>query len=195
VGGGAPNGAGHVPAGEPESAELVVWHEYLDQRKELPLLKPDMCLKQLSRRIQRLSIDDAGRHGDAEFASEPLELHMLDACLAQRSRLRRDVPEQKREELFFLIPKVDTLFVPEELHEFAGRCEPSRSISVRGSTAQPRCLNESIVMIARERDQGGVALHSATLARAACFGLPTRVRTGRGYGDAMRLAITLSMMP
>jgi hypothetical protein len=159
----APNGAGRVPVGEPEPPQLVVWHEFLDQRKELPLLKPDVCLKQLSRRIQRLSIDDAGRHGDLEFASEPLELHVLDTCLVQRSRLRQDVPEQKREELFFLIPKVDTLFVPEELHEFPCRCEPSRSISVRGSTAQPQCLHQSIVMVARERDQGGVALHSTTL--------------------------------
>jgi hypothetical protein len=128
VGGGAPNGAGHVPAGEPESAELVVWHEYLDQRKELPLLKPDVCVKQFPRRIQRLSFDDAGRNGDVEFTREPLELHVLEACLAKESRLRLDVPEEKREELFFLIPKVDTLFVPEELHEPPGRppAEPKR---------------------------------------------------------------------
>ena len=98
-----------------------------------------------------------------EFASEPLELHVLDACLAEGSRLRRDVPEEKREELFFLIAKVDTLFVPEELPEVPGRRKPSRSISVRGSTAQPHCLHESVVMVARERDQGGVALHSTTL--------------------------------
>src|SRR5512133_1918509 len=158
-----PSGAGRVPAGEREPAELVVWYEFLDQRKELSLLKPDVCVKQFPRRIQRLSIDDAGRHGDFEFASEPLELHVLDACLAQGSRLRLDVPEEKREELFFLIPKVDTLFVPEELHELPGRREPSRSISLRGSTAQPHCLHEPIVMVARERDQGGMALHSTTL--------------------------------
>ncbi len=156
----APNGAGRVPVGEPEPAEFVVWHEFLDQRKELSLLKPDVCVKQLSRRSQGLSIDDAGRHGDLEFASEPLELHVFDACLAEGSRLRGDVPEQKREELFLFIPKVDTLFVPKELHEFPGRREPSRSISVRGSTVQPQCLRESAVMVARERDQGGVALHS-----------------------------------
>jgi hypothetical protein len=143
-----PNGAGHVPAGEPEPPQLVVWHELLDQRKELSLLKPDVCVKQLPRRIQRLSIDDAGRLGDFEFASEPLELHVLDACLAEWSRLRLDVSEEEREELFFLIPKVDTLLVPEELHEFSGRREPSRSISIRRSTAQPHCLNESIVMVA-----------------------------------------------
>jgi hypothetical protein len=119
-----------------------------------------VCVKQFPRRNQRLSIDDAGRHGDFECASEPLELHVVDACLAEGSRLRLDVPEEKREELFFLIPKVDTLFVPEEVHEFAGRREPSRSISIRGSTAQPHCLHESSVMVARERDQGGVALHS-----------------------------------
>jgi hypothetical protein len=158
-----PNGAGRVPAGEPEPPELVVWHKFLDQRKELSLLKPDVCVKQSPRRIQRLSIDDAGRHGDVECASEPLELYVLEACLAEESRLRPDVPEEKREELFFLIPKVDTLFVPEELHEFPGRREPSRSIAVRGSTAQPHCLHEPIVMVARERDQGGVALHSTTL--------------------------------
>jgi hypothetical protein len=70
------------------------------------------------------------------------------------------VPEEKREELFLFIPKVDTLVVPKELHEFPGRREPSRSISVRGSTVQPQCLRESTVMVARERDQGGVALHS-----------------------------------
>jgi hypothetical protein len=87
----------------------------------------------------------------------------VDTCLAEESRLRLDVPEEKREELFFLIPKVDTLFVPEELHEFPGRREPSRSIAVRGSTAQPHRLHESIVMVARKRDQGGVALHSTTL--------------------------------
>src|SRR5438445_5248132 len=98
-----PNGAGQVPAGEREPPELVVWHEFLDQRKELTLLKPDVCVKQLSCRIQRLSIDDAGRHGDRECASETLELHVLEACLAEGSRLRLDVPEQKREELFFLI--------------------------------------------------------------------------------------------
>jgi hypothetical protein len=143
-----PNGAGHVPAGEPEPPQLVVWHELLDQRKELSLLKPDVCVKQLPRRIQRLSIDDAGRLGDFEFASEPLELHVLDACLAEWSRLQLDVSEEEREELFFLIPKVDTLLVPEELDEFSGRREPSRSISVRGSTAQPHCLHESIVMVA-----------------------------------------------
>ena len=159
-----PNGAGQVPAGEPQRPELVVWDELLDQRKELSLLKPDVCVKQLSRRIQRLSINDAGRHADFEFAREPLELHVLEACFAEWSRLRLDVPEEKREELFFLIPKVDTLFVPEELHEFPGRRERSRSISVRRSTAQPHCLHESIVMVARERDQGGVALHSTTLA-------------------------------
>jgi hypothetical protein len=158
-----PNGAAHVAAGEPEPPELVAWHEFLDQRKELTLLKPDVCVKQYPRRMQRLSIDDAGRHGDVEFASEPLELHVLDACLAEESRLRPHVPEQKRKELFFLIPKVETLFAPEELHEFPGRREPSRSIAVRGSTAQPPCLHESIVMVARERDQGGVAPHSTTL--------------------------------
>jgi hypothetical protein len=88
---------------------------------------------------------------------------VLDACLAKESGLRGDVPEKEREELFFLIAKVDTLFVPEELPEVPGRREPSRSISTRGSTAQPHCLHESIVMVARERDQGGVALHSMTL--------------------------------
>jgi hypothetical protein len=160
-----PNGAGHVPTGEPEPPQLVVWHKFLDQRKELSLLKPDVCVKQSPRRMQRLSIDAAGRHGDAECASEPLQLHVLDARLAEESRRRLDVPEQKREELFFLIPKVDTLFVPEELHEFPGRREPSRSISVRGSTAQPHCLHEPIVMVARERDQGGVTFHSTTLIR------------------------------
>jgi len=41
VRGGCRTGAGHVPAGEPEPLELVVWHEFLDQRKELSLLKPD----------------------------------------------------------------------------------------------------------------------------------------------------------
>jgi hypothetical protein len=85
----------------------------------------------------------------------------LDACLAEGNRLQRDVPEEKREEFFFLIPKVDTLFVPEELAEVPGRRKPSRSIS--DSTAQPQCLHESVVMVARERDQGGVALHSTTL--------------------------------
>src|SRR5215207_4254483 len=101
----APNGAGRVRAGEPELPELVVWHEFLDQRKELSLLKPDVCVQQLSRGIQRLSVDDAGSHGDFEFASEPLELHVLDACLAEGSRLRRDVPEEEREELFFPHPE------------------------------------------------------------------------------------------
>jgi hypothetical protein len=160
---GRPNGAGPAPVGEPEHPELVVWHELLDQRKELSLLKPDMCVKQLSCPIQRLSIDAAGRDGDLECASEPLELHVLEACLAKESRLRGGVPEEKREELFFLIAKVDTLFVSEELPEFPGRRKPSRSISVRGSTAQAHCLHESSVMVARERDQGGVALHSTTL--------------------------------
>jgi hypothetical protein len=155
----APNSAGHVPAGEPEPPELVVWHDLLDQREELSLLKPDVGVKQFSRRSQRLSIGAAGCHGDFEFASEPLELQVLDACLAEGSRLRPDVSEEKREELFFLITQVDTLLVPEELYEFPGRREPSRSIAVRGSTAQPHCLHESIVMVARERDQGGVALH------------------------------------
>jgi hypothetical protein len=147
----------------PQPPKLAVGHEFLDQRKELSLLKPDVCVEQLSRCIQRLSIDAAGRHGDLELASEPLELHVLDACLAEGSRLRRDVLEEKREELFFLIAKVDTLFVPEELPEVPGRRKPSRSISVRGSTAQPHCLHESSVMVVRERGQGGVALHSTTL--------------------------------
>jgi hypothetical protein len=180
----APNGAGHVPAGEPEAPELVVWHEFLDQRKELSLLKPNVCVKQLSRRIQRLSRNDAGRHGDFECASEPLELHVLDACLAEGSRLRSDVSEEKREELFFLIPKVDTLFVPEELHECPGRRQPSRSISARGSTAQPHCLHESIVMVARERDQGGVALHSTV--GGGDLGRLDRYRTDRFTVDTAR---------
>jgi hypothetical protein len=92
-----------------------------------------------------------------------VELHVLDACLAEGSRLRRDVPDEKREELFFLIPKVNTLFAPEELPEVPRRRKPSRSISVRRSTAQPQCLHESVVMVARERDQGGMALHPTTL--------------------------------
>jgi hypothetical protein len=159
----APNGAGRVSAGELEPPEFVVWDEFLDQRKELSLLEPDVCVKQFSRRGQRLSIDDAGRHGEAEFASEPLELQVLGACLAEGSRLRPDVPEEQREQLFFLLAQVDTLFVPEELDEVAGRREPSRSISGRGSTAQPQRLHESSVVVARERNQGGVALHSTTL--------------------------------
>jgi hypothetical protein len=158
-----PNGAGRVPVGEREHPDIAVWHEFLDQREELSLLTSDVCVKQLSRRMQGLSIDAAGRHGDLEFASEPLELHVVDACLAEGSRLRGDVPEEKREELFFLIPQVDTLVVPEELAEVPGRRKPSRSISVRGRTAQPHCLHESIVMVVRERDQGGVALRSMTL--------------------------------
>ncbi len=101
----APNGAGRVPVGELEPPELVVGYEFLDQRKELSLLEPDVCVEQHSRRSQRLSIDDAGRHGDFEFASEPLERHMLDANLAEGSRLRRDVPEEKREELFLPHPE------------------------------------------------------------------------------------------
>jgi hypothetical protein len=121
-----------------------------------------VCLKQFSRRSQRLSIGDAGRRSDFECASKPLELQVLDACLTEGSRLRLNVPEEKREELFLLTPKVGTLFVPEELHEFPGRREPSRSITVRGSTAQPHGLHESIVMVARERDQGRVTLHSTT---------------------------------
>ncbi len=133
---GVPNGAGHVPAGEPQPPELVVWHEFLDQRKELPLLKPDVCVKQFHRRIQRLSINDAGRHGDFECAREPLELHVLDACLAEGSRLRLDVPEEKREELFFLVPKVDTLFVlknsPNSLAA-ASRAEASPAAAARRS--------------------------------------------------------------
>ena len=111
-----------------------------------------MCLKQFCRNIQRLSIDDARPHGDTEFASESLELHVLDARLAQGSRLRPDVPEQKREERIFLNPKVDTLFVPEELHELARRREPSRSISGRGSTAKPQRPHKPTVMVTRERD-------------------------------------------
>ena len=35
--------------GEPERPELAVWHEFLDQGKELSLLKPDVCVKQFSR--------------------------------------------------------------------------------------------------------------------------------------------------
>jgi hypothetical protein len=58
------------------------------------------------------------------------------------------MPEEKRKELLFLIPKVDTLFVPEELPEFPGRRQPSRSISDRGSTAQPHRPHESSVMVA-----------------------------------------------
>jgi hypothetical protein len=132
----APNGAGRVPAREPEPPQLVVWHEFLDQRKELSLLKPDVCVKQLPRRIQRLSIDDAGRHGDSECASEPLELHVLDACLAEQSRRRRDVPEEKREEFFFLIPKVDTLFLLKNSTNSlaaASRAEASPSAAARRS--------------------------------------------------------------
>ena len=58
---------------------------------------------------------------------------------------------------------MDTLFVPEELHEFPSRSKSSRSIPARGSTAQAHCLHESVVMVVRERDQSGVALHSTTL--------------------------------
>src|SRR5205823_15052885 len=102
-----------------------------------------------------------------EGAGDHLELQVLEACPAEWSRLRLHVPEEKPEELFFLSPKVETLVVPEGLHEFPGRREPNRSISVRGNTAQPHCLHESIVMVAGERDQGGVALHSTTLATAS----------------------------
>jgi hypothetical protein len=143
-----PNDARRVPVGEPEPPELIVWHEFLDQRKELSLLEPDVCIKQLSRRIQRFSIDGAGRDGDFECASEPLELYVLDACLAEESRQQRDVPEEKREELFLLFPKVYALFVPEEVPEFTRRRKPSSGTSVRGSTAKPHCLHKSIVMVA-----------------------------------------------
>jgi hypothetical protein len=182
------NRAGRFSVGEDQPSEFAVWHEFLDQRKELSLLEPDMCVKQLSRHIQRLSIDDAGRHGDVELASEPFELHMLDACLVEGTRLGRDVPEEKREELLFFIPKVDALFVPEELPEFPGRSKPSRSIAVRGSTPQPHCLHESVVMVAREWDQAGVALHPTTLGCSVvprqggtrCHPRPGRPRDGVG---------------
>jgi hypothetical protein len=184
----APNGAGRVSFGEPEPPELVVWHEFLDQRKELSLLKSDVCVKQRSRQSERLSIDVARRDSEFEFASEPLELHVLDACLAEGSRLRRDVPEEKREELFFLVPKVGPLFVSEELPEFFGRRKPSRSISARGSPAQPQCLHESIVMVVRERDQGGVALHAMTL---GCAVIRAVLGSSRRPGE--RMASTFKM--
>ncbi len=79
-----PNGAGHVLAGEPEPPQIVVWHEFLDQRKELSLLKPDVCVKQLSRGLQRLSIDDAGRHGNVECATNPSSC----MCWTRASRRR-----------------------------------------------------------------------------------------------------------
>ena len=157
-----PNGAGHVPAGEPEPPELVVWHEFLDQRKELPLLKPDVCVKQspAARNVSRSTMP-------AATAMSSLRANPSSCMCWTRAWRTRAGCEwtclRKREELFFLIPKVETLFVPEELHELPGRREPSRSISVRGSTAQPHCLHESIVMVARERDQGGVTLHPTTL--------------------------------
>ena len=107
---------------------------------------------------------------------------MLEACLAGGAGCDGTCLWRTREEHFFLIPKVDTLFVREELPEFPGRRKPSRSISVRGSMAQPHCLHESIVMVARERDQGGVALHSTTpgcsVGRAA-LGKLTRRRHDR----------------
>jgi hypothetical protein len=77
--------------------------------------------------------------------SEPLS-HVLDACLAEGSRLRRDVPEEKREELF-LIPKW-TPFVPELHDPWPPQAEPKHLL--RGSTAQLQCLHQSIVMVARE---------------------------------------------
>jgi chromosomal replication initiation ATPase DnaA len=134
----APTGAGRVPVSEPEPPELVVWHEFLDQREELSLLKPDVCVQQLSRRIQRLSIDDAGSHGDVEFASKPLELHVLDACLAEGSRLRPDVPEEKREELFFLTPKwTRSSFLKNSTNSLAvaSRAEASLSAAWRSRNA------------------------------------------------------------
>jgi hypothetical protein len=42
---------------------------FLDQRKELSLLKPNVCVKQFPRRIQRLSIDDAQWGGGRTFFS------------------------------------------------------------------------------------------------------------------------------
>jgi hypothetical protein len=116
-----------------------VWHEFLDQRKELTLLKPDVCVKQSPRACNVSRSTMPAATAMPSLRREPLELHVLDTCLAEESRLRPDVPEEKREEPFFLIPQVDTLFVPEELPEFPGGREPSRSISVRGSTAQPHC--------------------------------------------------------
>jgi hypothetical protein len=71
----------------------------------LSLLKPDVCVKQVSRGSQRLSIDAAGSHADAEFASEALELHVWTRA-SRGSRLRPDVPDEKREQLFFLIAQV-----------------------------------------------------------------------------------------
>src|SRR6266851_5353662 len=95
MGGGAPNGAGHVPAGEPEPPELVVWHELLDQRKELSLLKPDVCVTSsppAASNVSRSRMPAASAM--SSLRANPPELHVLDACLAEESRLRLDVPQQ-----------------------------------------------------------------------------------------------------
>ena len=108
--------------------------------------------------VQALRLRRAAAGGDASArlaaASEFVEF------------FRNEERVHLREELIFLIPKVDTLLAPEELPEVPGRRKPSGSISVRGSTAQPHCLHESTVMVAREGDQGGVAPHSTTLERS-----------------------------
>ena len=99
-----PNGAGHVPAGEPEPLELVVWDEFLNQRKELSLLKSDVCVKQLPRRIQRLSIDDAGRHADVEFASEAMSLFGGSATEASAGRALQNAHLPRGRRAFSLVP-------------------------------------------------------------------------------------------
>jgi hypothetical protein len=129
-------------------------------------------------------MDDAGRHGDFQFAGEPLELHVLDACLAEGSRLRLDVPEEKREELVFLSPKVDTLFAPESLLKnstnslaAASRAEASPSAAARRTRTR---LHESIVMVAGAGSgQGGASFFDSRVQR----------RPGRARGDGVSSAL------
>jgi hypothetical protein len=60
---------------------------------------------------------------------------------------------------------------------------------VRSASAQPQCLHESIVMVARERDQGGVALHSTTRGYSVVPAVLGEL-TGIGWARKFRVATT-----
>jgi hypothetical protein len=75
-----------------------------------------------------------------------------------KERLGRRNVDQRREQPLLLLAEMPNALVGEEAEEARSRSTSRGWIAAGGSTKPPR-LHESVMMIVRERDERGVALH------------------------------------
>lgn len=94
-----------------------------------------------------------------ELSDQSMDALVLEERLDEQLAGGAFLVGERREELLLLLAEVADRVGAEEAQEvFDGGA--ALGLVAFGRTAQPACLNEGVMVIVRERDEGGMTLHA-----------------------------------